>query len=376
MQNKCPVKVLQVGMTYNWGGLETYLMQQYDNIDKSKVIYDFVNITAEKEIVFADKIRKNGNKIFETCSRHKNPMKHYWQWINIFKEYGKDYKAIVLNSNSLEYIFPLFAAKIFGIPVRVIHSHNAGFEHKIGLFRKLLIAFNKLLLKFSATDYFACSKKAGEWMFGKNRKFTVIHNAINVEDFIFNNDIRNKLRKDLNIENCFVIGHVGRFTYQKNHEFLIRVFNEIQKIKTSSVLMLIGDYVGDDNFWNHSKKLVNEFGIKDKVLFLGLRKDVSVLMQAMDCFVLPSRFEGLPLVGVEAQSAGLPCFFADTITDELGITDLAHYIPLDETPKVWAEKICRNATVERVDMSEQVKKAGYDIKEEIRKIEEFYLKGK
>ena len=121
---------------------------------------------------------------------------------------------------------------------------------------------------------------------------------------------------------------------------------------------------------------MNEFGIKDKVLFLGLRKDVSVLMQAMDCFVLPSRFEGLPLVGVEAQSAGLPCFFADTITDELGITDLAHYIPLDETPKVWAEKICRNATVERVDMSEQVKKAGYDIKEEIRKIEEVYLKGK
>ena len=120
MQNEQPIKVLQIGMTHNWGGLETYLMQQYNNIDKSKVTYDFVNITSEKEIVFSDEIRNNGSEIFQTCSRHKNPMKHYWQWINILRTHGKEYRAIVLNSNSLEYVFPIFIAMFFGIPIRVI----------------------------------------------------------------------------------------------------------------------------------------------------------------------------------------------------------------------------------------------------------------
>ncbi len=376
MQNEQPIKVLQIGMTHNWGGLETYLMQQYNNIDKSKVTYDFVNITSEKEIVFSDEIRNNGSEIFQTCSRHKNPMKHYWQWINILRTHGKEYRAIVLNSNSLEYVFPIFIAMFFGIPIRVIHSHNAGFERKIGFVRKLLIRFNKILLKLSATNYFACSQKAGEWMFDKDTKFDIIHNAIAVENFVFNKEIRIALRRELNIENSFILGHVGRFTYQKNHEFLIRVFNEILKRKSNAKLMLIGDFSGDDSYWNSAKKLVKELGIEGKVLFLGLRKDVPQLMQAMDCFILPSKFEGLGIVGIEAQASGLPCFFANTITEELGITDLAHYISLHETPKVWAERVCGDAVVERVDMSEQVKKAGYDIKEEIRKIEEFYLKGK
>ena len=372
MKWSLPIKVLQIGMTKNWGGTETYLMQQYKNLNRDLIVYDFVNITAENEMVFADYIRNNGSKIFETCSRHKNPIKHYYQWVSILRNYGKDYKAIVLNSNSLEYVFPLYIARFLGIPIRVIHSHNAGFGHRIGIFRKLLIWVNKILLKFSATHYFACSQKAGLWMFDKDRKFKVIHNAIEVEEFLFNKNIRNILRKELKIENSFVIGHVGSFNYQKNHEFLIRVFNEIQKIKSNAKLMLVGDFVGDDSYWNLTKKLVKELGIEDKVLFLGLRKDVPKLMQAMDCFLLPSRFEGLPLVGIEAQASGLPCFFADTITEELGITELAHYISLDETPKAWAEKICNHSDLERNNMSEQIKQAGYDIKAEIIKIEEFY----
>lgn len=372
MNGQNPVKILQIGMTSNIGGLETYLMQQFDCINSAKLKYDFVNITSENEIVFKDKILGSGSKIYNICSRHKNPLKHYWQWTNLLIDVSKEYKAIVLNSNSLEYVFPMFIAKIFGIPLRIMHSHNSGFEHPIGLKRKVLIFLNRMLMNFSVTDYFACSNSAGKWMFGNNKLFYVIHNAIDSDKFIFDIEKKNLVQEKLNLTGQFVIGHVGRFTYQKNHEFLIKIFNEFHKLNNDSKLLLVGNYVGDDFYWNKAKEYVVKLGLSDKVLFLGMRNDIPDLMQAMDCFVLPSKFEGLPLVGVEAQAAGLPCFFSDTITNELGITDLAHFISLDTAPAKWAEKILQNGNIYRKNMSKEISAAGYDIKTEIKKIEDFY----
>ena len=367
------VKVLQIGMTKNWGGLETYLLQQFDNIDINKIEYDFVNITGEYKIVEEEKIINSGSLIYNICSRHKNPLKHYWQWIQLLKKISKNYKAIVLNSNSLAYVFPLFIAKIYGIPVRIIHSHNAGYENEPGILRKILVAFNKILLNFSATDYWACSQKAGEWMFGKNRKFTIIHNAIDSKNYKFDSEKRDNLRKSLNIENKFVVGHVGRFAYQKNHEFLINVFYELQKIEPASVLMLVGSSVNDDEFLIKAKEQVKNLNIENKVLFLGMRNDVPDLMQAMDCFVFPSHFEGLPLVAIEAQCIGLKSYLSDVITNEVKITDLVDFISLKEAPKHWAKQILSNRNYIRKDMTDEIKKAGYDIKTEIKKIEKFYL---
>lgn len=368
------IKVLQIGMTRNWGGLETYLLQQFHNIDKNKIKYDFVNITSEYRIVKEDEIIRSGSKVYNICSRHINPLKHYWQWLCLLSNKGKKYQAIVLNSNSLVYVFPLFIAKFFGIPRRVIHSHNAGLEEKADIFRSLLIDFNKIILSFSATDYWACSKKAGEWMFGKNRKFTIIHNAIDSKKYKFNSEKRDNLRKALNIENKFIVGHVGRFAYQKNHEFLINVFYELQKIEPESVLMLVGGSVNTDEFLIKAKEQVKNLNIQNKVLFLGMRNDVPDLMQSMDCFILPSHFEGLPLVVIEAQCIGLKSYLSDVITDEVKITDIVDFISLKESPEYWAKQILLNRNYIRRDMTDEIKKAGYDIKTEIKRIEQFYLK--
>lgn len=368
-----PEKVLQIGMTRNHGGLETYLLQQFRALDKTKVTYDFVNITGEYDIVAQEDLVAAGCNVYPVCSRHKNPLKHYYQWIKLLAEVHTQYDTIVLNTNSLEYVFPLFAARLFGVPRRIIHSHNTGFENKIGLFRKLLVGFNTVLLKYSATHYFACSKTAGKWMFGDNTEFTVIHNAIEPDKFAFDEAKRKKIRQQLKLEDAFVIAHVGRFSYQKNHEFLIKVFAEVMKQRPNSRLLLIGDYVGDDTYLNQCKKLVDKCGLADNVCFLGARKDVPDLMQAMDCFVLPSHFEGLPLVGIEAQASGLPCFFSDTITREVGVTGLAHFIPLKIPPKKWAEQILEEKNVKRKNQTKNIENSGYDITKEVQKIQQFYL---
>ena len=361
-------------MTSNFGGLETYLLQQFENIDKNKIIYDFVNNNCEKKIIKEIEILKTGSKIYNIPTRRLNPLKHYLMWMILLKNHRSEYKAIVLNGLSLAYVFPLFIAKIFGIPIRIIHSHNSGYESEPGILRKVLVVFNKILLSFSATDYWACSKKAGEWMFGKNRKFTIIHNAIDSKRYKFNLEKRDNVKKVLNIENKFVVGNVGRFAYQKNHEFLINVFYELQKIEPESVLMLVGGSVNTDEFLIKAKEQVKNLNIQNKVLFLGMRNDVPDLMQSMDCFILPSHFEGLPLVVIEAQCIGLKSYLSDVIADEVKITDIVDFISLKESPEYWAKQILLNRNYIRKDMTDEIKKAGYDIKTEIKRIEQFYLK--
>ncbi len=367
------VKVLQIGMTSNMGGLETYLMQQFRHLDTTRVHYDFVNITAERPIVFQEEIEAAGSQVYGVTARHRNPIKHYWQWCVLLWRSAKQYDAIVLNSNGLTYIFPLFAAKLFGISMRVLHSHNAGFEKKVGLARSLLIAVNRCLMKYSVTDYFACSEAAGRWMFGEGQTYRCIHNAIDPEPFIFDSIRRDKVRAELRLEDRFVVGHVGRFAYQKYHKKVIDIFREIHRRNPAAVLLLVGDAGNEgEKFLADAHRQVQEYGLEEAVRFLGMRQDVPDLMQAMDIFLLPSRFEGLCLVGVEAQTAGLPCFFSDTITREIAITDLTHFISLDASPVQWAAEILKTSAAERKDMSREIEKAGYDIHTEIQKVERLY----
>lgn len=369
------INVLQIGMTWNMGGTESYIMQQYRNADPKKVHYDFVNINSHHEIAFHEEIISKGSKIYSICSRHLNPVKHYYQWLKLMNSIKGKYSAIVLNSNSLEYVFPLFIAKIYGIPTRIIHSHNSGNQHKIGYLRKMLIFFNTFLLKLSATNYCACSEKAGRWMFGDKQKFQIIHNAIDTGKFVLDRDKRLKIRQSLALGDALVLGHVASFCYQKNNEFMIEIFNEVHKVNPKTNLLLVGGAVGDKSVLDVCKLKVKQLGLTESVKFLGMRTDVPNLMQAMDCFVLPSRFEGLPFVGIEAQASGLPCFFSDTITKELEITKLCHFIGLEKSSKEWAKAILENSSIERRDMSSDIRKAGYDIKTEVKKIEEVYQKG-
>ena len=242
----------------------------------------------------------------------------------------------------------------------------------MSLKNKILQYACNLVLRNNVDVYCACSKIAGESKFIDSvvkDKLIIIKNGIDVEKFKFNVRKRVELRGLLNIQDDeFVVGHVGRFSDEKNHTFLIDIFNEIVKLRPLSRLMLIGS----GELESTVKDKVKLLDLEEKVLFIGNVNNVYDYYQAMDCFVLPSKFEGLPLVGIEAQSVGLLCFFADTITSELGVTSLARYISLNEIPKVWAEKICENNKEDRLDMTEAIKNAGFDIETEIKKIESFY----
>lgn len=370
--NKNKIYILQLGMTKNIGGMETYLMSQYRKLNKKYIQYDFVNLSKDDKMAFSEEIKNNGSKIYSVPKRKYHPFLHYYEMMKILFHNRKKYKYIVLNTCHLYYIFPLFFAKIIQIPNRIIHSHNSDDEIKISFFRKILININKILMHFSVTDYWACSEIAGKWMF-KNRNFRVIHNAINVSDFIYNESIRQKVRTQLGLlKDEFVIGHVGRFSYQKNHDFLIDVFNEVHRRLPEAVLILIGDAVEDELYLNKAKQKVKELNLVENVRFLGIRNDVPDLMQAMDCFLFPSRFEGLGIVIIEAQTAGLPCYVSSVIPNEVKITNLVDFISLNESPENWAEKIIKNKNYKRKDASKEIIKAGYDINTEIKKMQKFY----
>lgn len=372
MNDTLIIRVLQVGMTQNIGGVESYLMQQFRHLDKKKIIYDFVNVKDESKIAFEDDIQAAGGHVFEIKSRRSNPIRHYWQWYRLMIRIAKDYHAIVINSNDLFYVFPLLIAKLFGIPQRIMHSHTSGSEKEMGYLRSALIFVNKFILRYCATQYFACSRSAGVWMFGENTPVTIIHNAIETDRFIFDLNKREKLRKKLKVENVFVIGHVARFSYAKNHMFLIEIFKIFHDRHPNSILWLIGGAVDDGSLFRRAKKKVHEFHLEDAVRFMGMRKDVADLYQAMDCFVLPSRFEGLPIVGIEAQASGLPCIMSKNITEEVKITDLMEFASLAR-PEEWVEKLERTMETQRGNTGQEIIDAGYDIDHEIRKVEALYL---
>lgn len=366
------LRVLQVGMTRNLGGIETYLIEQFRHLDKSKIDYDFVNITGEYSICYEDEILASGSKIFKVVSRHKNPLLHYWQWFNILLQNKGVYDVIVLNTNSLEYVFPLVLGKIFGIPVRVIHSHNSGFENKQGLARRLLVGMNKKLLAWSANLRFACSQFAGQWMF-KDNPYYVIYNAIDIHKYDADLIVREETRNALGLHTELTLLHVGRFSYQKNHSFLLDIFKEVHRIQPDSVLLLVGDTTEESEFLTEVKRKIKAYGLENVVRLLGRRDDVNKIMQAADVLVMPSFFEGLTVVGIEAQASDLPLLLSDTVTKELGLLPSTQFISLEAGPTAWAKAIVNSKRHNRQSRYEELKADGYDIGNETERVEKLLI---
>lgn len=366
------LRVLQVGMTRNLGGIETYLIEQFRHLDKSKIDYDFVNITGEYSICYEDEILASGSKIFKVVSRHKNPLLHYWQWFNILLQNKGVYDVIVLNTNSLEYVFPLVLGKVFGIPVRVIHSHNSGFENKQGLARRLLVGMNKKLLAWSANLRFACSQFAGQWMF-KDNPYYVIYNAIDIHKYDADLIVREETRNALGLHTELTLLHVGRFSYQKNHSFLLDIFKEVHRIQPDSVLLLVGDTTEESGFLTEVKRKIKAYGLENVVRLLGRRDDVNKIMQAADVLVMPSFFEGLTVVGIEAQASDLPLLLSDTVTKELGLLPSTQFISLEAGPTAWAKAIVNSKRHNRQSRYEELKAAGYDIVNETERVEKLLI---
>ncbi len=365
-------QILVYGLTDTKGGVENFLLNYYRNMNRESIHFDFISNT--KNTVYEKEFVDMGSKIYKVHSKKKNPTKFKRDIENVFKNNSSKYDAIWVNLCSLANIDYLKYAEKYGIKKRIVHSHNSA--NMFGWIKWILHNYNKRKIFNYATDFWACSNAAAKWFYNKeileSDKFRIINNAIDVSRFIYNEKIRNDYRDKLNISDKFVLGNIGRFHFQKNHEFLIDVFFYVQKLINNSVLLL----VGCGELENKIKKKVKKLKIEDKVIFLGARNDVNNILQAIDIFLMPSKFEGLPVAAIEAQASGLPCVLSANITNEVRATEPLDFISIDEIEdaKKWCESILKfSIEYNRKDVQEEMKKNGYEITEEAKKIEEFIL---
>jgi glycosyltransferase involved in cell wall biosynthesis len=352
------------------GGIETMLMNLYRNIDRDKVQFDFL-LHREHKGFYYDEIKELGGRIFSVPRINPFKESHYNKSLDRFFKENNDYKIVHSHNNAYS-MYALRAAQKAGIPTRIAHSHTAKIPFLY--YRTPIIMYCKFKIKKYTNYNFACSKVAGEWLYGKKAtekdNFFVINNSINSSLFRYNEDIRNNVRREFEISDKFVIGNVGSFTKQKNHSFLIDIFFEIYKKNENSILML----VGDGKLRSSIQKRIKDLGLSDNVIFTGVRTDIPNLLQAMDVFLFPSLYEGLGIVAVEAQGAGLHTIVSEAIPEEAYVTDLIERENLSSPPSKWASKILKYANgYERKDTSEIIKSKGYDIDESAKRLEEFYI---
>ena len=357
-------RILMVGMHDKIGGVETFLMNYYRNIDRNKIQFDFVNMY--NAMCFEDEIKQMGGNVYKVTNVKKNPIKYYKQLKRVIMEHK--YSTIHINMLSMANVIPIIVAKKLKEENIIVHSHNSATPP--GILRKVMNKINKKIVIDNATKLFACSRKAGEWMFGKNKNFEVINNAIDIEKYKYNSQMREKIRENLEIKDKFVIGNISRFSEQKNHDYLIDVFKDVTKIYSSAVLMLIGE----GELKKQIREKVEKQNLLDKVLFLDTVKNANDYYQAMDVFVLTSLFEGLPVVGIEAQASGTSCVFSNTITKELELTKFTQFIGLDKPANQWAKEIVdlKNKGKNSINDTELIKK--YDIVNEAQKLLDMYYK--
>lgn len=357
-------RILVYGMTGTRGGVESYIMNFLRHFDREQIQFDFV--ISDEVMACADEAQELGCQIYHVPRITASPLGHIRAFQKILTDHP-EYQTVYYNINSAFSCVAMIAAWLTHRR-RVAHSHNAYVES-----RKLLHVLFRPLLNYLSDVRLACSDKAAEFMFGESAyrsgKVTVIKNAIELEDFQFDAQVREQVRAEMNLSDKLVIGHVGRFTPQKNHRRLIEIFKAVHDQDTRAVLLLAGEGDGEAEIRDY----VSLLGLSDAVQFLGVRGDINRLMQAMDVFLLPSLFEGLPIVGVEAQAAGLRCVFADTITRQADISGNVAFLPLEQDDAAWAREILRRTDTDRSTGAEKARAAGYDINASARRLAEILL---
>ncbi len=348
-------------------GISSYAMNYFRNIDRERIHIDFL-ISNDNPSPYFDEISSTDSQIYILPRlKIKNSIKFIKSVFHFFKTHKDDYDIVhchIVNAGSIY----LLAARYYGIKVRILHSHvtkSADItSHKIR---------NDILGYFAvrnANCYFACSSKAGEYLF-KSRRFKVINNAIDIENYRFDTDKREEVRESLDIKDKFVLGTVGRLCAQKNQKFLLDIFSEVCKKDENSVLLIVGNGPLEQELKIKADKLC----VSDKVLFLGSRQDVNDLYQAMDVFLLPSIYEGLGIVLIEAQVSGLVCIGSDVIPKDVKVTNLMHLISLGKDAKYWSEEIIKNKNLNsRCSRCQEIKSADYSIVEESKKLGKTYMR--
>lgn len=340
------------------GGAETFMMKIFRSLPEDYKI-DF--IVSAKSGFYEKEVIDLGGRIFRVPLRTKQPIKTFKAIYDVVKD--NRYTHVLKLCDTPIGVYDLLAAKMGGAKVLCVRSCNAGsFNSKLG---RLVNDLLRPLLNFITDVKIAPSRLAAEFTFGKAEveasKVKFIHNGVDLDVYKYDEDNRRKIRRECGIaDEQIVIGHIGRFNQQKNHKFLIEVFSEVLKQKPNALLMLVGD--GEKK--NEIKEQIKSLGIEESVIFTGIRSDVPALLSAMDVFVFPSFYEGMPNTVIEAQATGLPCVIADTITEEAGVTDCVHFMSLSDSAKVWADKVLSLLDKDKVDRSfysDKMKNAGYDI---------------
>lgn len=355
-----PIRVAHIIGKLSCGGVESMIYNYYKNIDHSKYQFDFF-VDMDSTCEFPPELLDMGARCYKIP-----PYNYVFDYIKTLVRYFRKnkYKIVHSHMNTMS-VFSLFAAWVAGVPVRICHNHSTAGkgETKKNIMKYILRPFAKVF----PTNLCACSEYAGKWIYGKNTDFKVFNNAINLSDFIYNPAVRKQLREELDLKDKFVVGHIGRFCYQKNQEFLIDIFYYICRIHKNSVLILIGE--------GETEKAVRQkaaqLGLDEKVMFLGKKSDVYRYYQAMDLFLLPSRYEGLGMVAVEAQAAGLPVIVSGNVPHEVDITSSVRHLSLNQLPEKWA-KTALKFRPERKNTTKEIKNAGYCIETEAGKLADFY----
>ncbi len=358
------LRVLHIVTHMDCGGLETMIMNYYRKIDRSKIQFDFLTHRPESEEKYYDnEIKELGGMIYHVP--RLNPFSYrYRRALESFFDAHKEYRIIHVHQDCMSGLI-LKIAKKKGIPVRIAHCHSNNQDKNIKYLIKYM--YKHIISKY-ATGLFACGEVAGEWMFGKNVKFIVLPNAIDTDRYVFSNDKRMLMRKELGLpENAFVIGHVGRFSKVKNHLFIIELCKLVFKQNRNTYVL----FVGQGELLEEIREIVIKNHLENVIKFLGLRKDVPDLMQAMDVFVLPSLYEGLPVSVIEAQASGLPCVISENVPLDCAITNLVKQVKLDTSK--WKSAVIQLKDVERRNTQEEIKKARFDINDNALYLEKYYL---
>lgn len=358
-------RVLEIVGKRPVGGVGTVMLNYQTYVNPGRIQMDYLIFGDEAES-FDEKVRALGSKVYmypALSGRQMGRTKGYLE--DFFAKHASEYDIVHLHAPTIAFLaFPIVAR--YGISVRIVHSHATLYaENKIKAIR------NKILwsmAKGKITDRIGCSKAAGDFLFGKE-DFIVLKNAIAYEDYLYNENCRNEVRKREEAGDRLVIGNVGRFSQQKNQTFLVEIFAKIKEMHPNSVLWL----VGDGELRDEIEAKIESLKLWDSVVLFGMVKNAGELYQAMDVMVMPSLFEGLPMVGVEAQASGLPCVFADTITREVDVVGCP-YLSLDAPAEEWAKAVIEMAEKkERRSYPKELDDLGFNIKLEAKRLEELYL---
>jgi len=360
------MRILHMIGSLEMGGAQTMVMSLYRAMDRSKVQFDFI-IDCDIENVFEKEILQLGGQIFRLpkfCGKNYRQVRTAWQ--KFFEEHP-EYKVLHSHVRSYASLY-LPIAKAFGVTT-VIHSHNTSNGHGMMAMVKKVLQYP---LRFQADYFFGCSELAGKWLFGNrvvnSDRYFMLKNAVDTDRFSYRQEVRETLRREMGIEeDALLIGHIGRMNPQKNHHFLIDCFHKILEQRSDAKLLLLGDGDLREEITQHIARL----GLEQHVRMLGVKENANEYLSAMDCLMLPSFHEGLPVVVVEAQANGLQCFVADTVTREVRLSELVQYLPITQGEDPWVQAALK-CSGRREDVTEQIRNSGFCVKTSSQWLCEFY----